>query len=190
MKRNKRPSLVIISGPSGVGKGTIISALLVRNPNLSLAISATTRPARPVEIHGTHYYFLSREEFETQIATGGFIEWCEVHGNLYGTLKSEITRLEGIGKTVVLEIDIQGAKKVKAAIPDCLSIFIAPPSINELESRLVSRGTEDNETVASRIRVAAHEVQESVNYDYCIVNITVETAIEAIEQILFPVHVQ
>jgi guanylate kinase len=185
MKRTESPNLVIISGPSGVGKGTVISALISRNTSLSLAISATTRSPRPIETHGHQYYFLTRDEFSKLATDNGFLEWCEVHGNAYGTLRSEIQRLQDLGKTVILEIDTQGAQKIKSEVPNCTFIFIEPPSMSELEFRLKTRGTEDPESVARRIEGAKIELAAKVNYDHRVVNSTVESAVHQIESILF-----
>lgn len=185
MKRTESPNLVIISGPSGVGKGTVISALISRNTSLSLAISATTRSPRPIETHGHQYYFLTRNEFSKLATDNGFLEWCEVHGNSYGTLRSEIQRLQDLGKTVILEIDTQGAQKIKSEVPNCTFIFIEPPSMSELEFRLKTRGTEDPESVARRIEGAKIELAAKVSYDHRVVNSTVESAVHQIESILF-----
>ncbi len=185
MKRTESPNLVIISGPSGVGKGTVISALISRNSSLSLAISATTRSPRPIETHGQQYYFLTRDEFSKLATDNGFLEWCEVHGNAYGTLRSEIQRLQDLGKTVILEIDTQGAQKIKSEVPNCTFIFIEPPSMSELEFRLKTRGTEDPESVARRIEGAKIELAAKVDYDHRVVNSTVESAVHQIESILF-----
>ena len=190
MKRTESPNLVIISGPSGVGKGTVISALIGRNTSLSLAISATTRSPRPIETHGHQYYFLTRDEFSKLATANGFLEWCEVHGNAYGTLRSEIQRLQDLGKTVILEIDTQGAQKIKSEViksevPNCTFIFIEPPSMSELEFRLKTRGTEDPESVARRIEGAKIELDAKMNYDHRVVNSTVESAVHQIEIILF-----
>lgn len=185
MKPSENSNLVIISGPSGVGKGTVISALIARNPNVSVAISATTRAPRQGEVSGKQYYFMNAPEFIELANTGGFIEWCEVHGNFYGTLKSEVNRLHSDGKIVILEIDIQGAQKIKDANIPCMFIFIDPPSMAELETRLKSRGTEDAESVALRISGAHAELAAGVHYDHRVVNSTIESAVQHIESILF-----
>ncbi|NBV83237.1 guanylate kinase [bacterium] len=185
MKRTESRNLVIISGPSGVGKGTVISALLSRHTSLSLAISATTRAPRASETNGQQYYFLSKDTFKETVDQDGFLEWCEVHGNYYGTLKSEIQRLQDLGKTVILEIDTQGAEKIKASVPNCIFIFIEPPSMSELETRLKTRGTEDSESVARRIVGAKAEMEAKANYDHRVINSTVESAVQQIESILF-----
>ncbi|NDC82787.1 guanylate kinase [bacterium] len=176
--------LLIVSGPSGVGKGTIISALLERNPTLSVAISATTRRPRTGETSGTHYYFMNHAEFRKLANNGEFLEWCEVHGNLYGTLKSEISRLNSIGKTVLLEIDTQGAMKVKESNPGCKLIFIEPPSMSELESRLRSRGTEKSDVVARRIEGAKVEMSAKGSYDIRVTNSTVAQSVNEIEKFI------
>lgn len=168
--------LLIVSGPSGVGKGTLCHILLDRDPNTVYSVSATTRQPRPGEQDGVHYHFLDRETFLQHRDAGDFLEWAEVYGNYYGTLRSETDRLRQKGCNVLLEIDTQGAKNVKAACPDSVSVFILPPSITELRRRIIDRGTESPEALARRQAQADAEIALAETYDYRIVNDDMEAA--------------
>ena len=170
--------IVVVSGPSGVGKGTIIQKLLTQNTTVKLAISATTRAPRVGEVNGVDYYFLPVSEFDQRIADDQFVEWCEVHGNKYGTLASEILANTQQGYDVLLEIDTQGAKKVRAKLGTVLSIFIAPPSLDELAKRLMSRNTEKEEEISRRLSAAKGELAEVGDYDCVVVNRELEGAVE------------
>src|SRR5579875_989143 len=152
----------VITGPSGVGKGTLIRGLLERVPGLELSISATTRPPRPGERDGVDYYFLSEEEFERRVRGGDFLEHARYAGHRYGTLRSELERRLKAGSGVVLEIEVQGARQVRAAMPDALAVFIAPPSLAALEARLQGRGTDNPEQVRRRLEQATAELIEIV----------------------------
>lgn len=175
MTRQSR--LFVISGPSGAGKGTLVAQLRKEHPELGLAVSATTRSPRPGEVDGKDYYFLSEGEFKRRVAAGEFVEWAYVHGHMYGTLVKEVERLLAQGKSLILEIDIQGALNVKKVWPDVVLIFIEPPSLEELERRLRGRGTEDEQSIELRLKNAKHEMTLADDYDICIVNDTVDRAV-------------
>lgn len=147
------------------------------HPELGLAVSATTRSPRPGEVDGKDYYFLSEGEFKRRVAAGEFVEWAYVHGHMYGTLVKEVERLLAQGKSLILEIDIQGALNVKKVWPDAVLIFIEPPSLEELERRLRGRGTEDEQSIELRLKNAKHEMTLADDYDVCIVNDTVDRAV-------------
>ncbi len=177
--------LLVISGPSGVGKGTLIQMLLERNDNIHMSVSATTRSMRPGEIDSVHYYFKSLEEFEKMIAEDAFLEYMRVFGtNYYGTPAAPVAQKRAQGIDVILEIDVQGAMQVQKVCPDAVMIFIAPPSIEELRSRLVGRGTEDEETIKKRFRTAFDELKLMPKYDYVVVNDTLDDALRQIEGII------
>lgn len=175
MTRQSR--LFVISGPSGAGKGTLVAQLRKEHPELGLAVSATTRSPRPGEVDGKDYYFLSEGEFKRRVAAGEFVEWAYVHGHMYGTLVKEVERLLAQGKSLILEIDIQGALNVKKVWPDAVLIFIEPPSLEELERRLRGRGTEDEQSIELRLKNAKHEMTLADDYDVRIVNDTVDRAV-------------
>lgn len=175
MTRQSR--LFVISGPSGAGKGTLVAQLRKEHPELGLAVSATTRSPRPGEVDGKDYYFLSEGEFKRRVAAGEFVEWAYVHGHMYGTLVKEVERLLAQGKSLILEIDIQGALNVKKVWLDAVLIFIEPPSLEELERRLRGRGTEDEQSIELRLKNAKHEMTLADDYDVCIVNDTVDRAV-------------
>src|SRR4051794_14994352 len=160
----------VITGPSGVGKGTLIRDLLSRVPDLELSVSATTRAPREGEIDGRDYHFLTPEEFEQRIEEKDFLEFATYSGNRYGTLRSEVERcLEG-GRSVVLEIEVQGAQQVRAAEPDSVQIFIAPPDPAVLRERLLGRGTDSTEAIDERLKVAEQELSAQADFDHRIVN--------------------
>ena len=162
--------LIIISSPSGGGKGTLIKEILESVPDLGYSVSFTTRAPRFGEEEGRHYHFVSKAEFEEEINAGGFLEYAEVHGNYYGTSLSQAERMAAEGKDVILEIDVQGADWVRKRVPDVLSIFILPPSFEVLKARLVSRGTEDPVDLDLRLKNARSEVMEYTKFDYVVVN--------------------
>ncbi len=185
MKRRKEGILLVVSGPSGVGKGTVNEQLIKRNEDMKYSVSATTRDKRPGEIEGVHYYFKSREEFEGMIERNEFLEHMCVFGmNYYGTPRAYVEEELASGKDVILEIDVQGGMRIKEVCPDAVLIFIAPPSMGELKSRLIGRGTESPEVVERRIETALEEVKALPNYDYIIVNDIIEMAVHDIEDII------
>ncbi len=166
----------VITGPSGVGKGTLIRGLLERVPELELAVSATTRKPRPGERDGVDYHFLAPEEFAARVAAGDLVEHAEYSGNMYGTLRCELERRVAAGKPVVLEIEVQGARQVREAIPDAVAVFIAPPSLEGLRARLVGRGTDTPEQVEERLRTAERELQARREFSHVVVNDRLEDA--------------
>jgi len=174
----------VITGPSGVGKGTLIRGLLERVPALELSVSATTRAPRPGERDGVHYHFLSPQQFEAHVAAGDFVEHACYSGNRYGTLRSELERRLRAGAPVVLEIEVQGARQVRAAMPDAVAVFIAPPSVEALRARLVGRGTDSTEEIAARIRTAEHELEAREEFAHVVVNDRLEEATRELEEIV------
>ena len=180
----QRPQLVVISGPGGVGKGTVVRRLLERHPELAVSVSATTRSPRPGEVDGTHYHFLSNAAFESLVAGGGFLEWAAFGGNRYGTPRASVQRDMDAGRTVVLEIDVQGAAQVREQFPDALSIFLVPPSRDTLLERLRARGTDDDQRIEHRMALAEAELAEMTAFDHVVVNDTVDAAVAAIGRIL------
>ena len=185
MKQNRKGLLLVISGPAGVGKGTINISLISRNSDIRMSVSATTRPPRPGEIDGVHYFFKTEEEFQDMINKGAFLEYMRVFNtNYYGTPKSFVEQELAEGRSVILEIDVQGAMRVKAAYPDAVLIFIAPPSMSELKSRLIHRGTESSEAIDRRFETAYQEMKYINQYDYVVVNDILDLAIARTEDII------
>ncbi len=176
--------LIVFSGPSGVGKGTVLKEFMKDRENVALSISATTRAPRPGEEHGVHYYFLSKEEFQQKIAEGNMLEYAQYNTNYYGTPKDKVDEALAQGKDIILEIEVQGALLVKEKCPEALLVFVMPPNWEELRSRLVGRGTEDAETIEKRLKIADSELKQAVHYDYILVNDTVEAAAQRLEQII------
>lgn len=176
--------LFVVSGPSGVGKGTLVAALRERLSSLGLTVSATTRSPRPGETDGISYYFLTDGEFERRVEEGDFLEWAWVHGHRYGTLKSEAERLLGQGRSVILEIDVQGGLQVREKLPDAVLVFIEPPSMDELERRLRGRGTESEADVERRLANAREEMRCADRYDVRIVNDDLDRAEQELEQVI------
>jgi guanylate kinase len=174
----------VITGPSGVGKGTLIRGLMERLPALELSVSATTRGARLGERDGVDYHFLSPEEFARRIEQGDFVEHADYAGRRYGTLRSELDARVGHGVPVVLEIEVQGARQVRAAMPEALQVFIAPPSLQALRTRLVARGTDDAEEVERRLRVAERELQAQPEFAHVVVNDRLEDALQRLTAIV------
>ncbi|QAT40140.1 guanylate kinase [Clostridium sp. JN-9] len=180
---NQGGLLIVISGPSGAGKGTICKALLKRN-DFCLSVSATTRAPRNGELEGTNYYFMTKDEFLKKVDEGDFLEFAEVYGNYYGTPKSRVFNCLDKGNDVILEIDIQGALKVKENYPEGIFIFILPPSMEELKNRIINRGSETPETLMTRFKSAYKEINYVSKYNYAVVNDTVDEAVLKIESIL------
>lgn len=176
--------LVVVSAPSGGGKGTILKELFARNDNLQLSVSATTRNPRPGEENGKQYYFMSREEFEGMIREGKMLEHAQYVGNYYGTPRGPVDKWIGEGRDVILEIEVQGGAQVKKLMPECVSVFILPPSMAVLAERLRGRGTEDEETVLKRLETARQEIPCAKDYDYVVFNDRLEDAVEDILTIL------
>ncbi|HHV08621.1 MAG TPA: guanylate kinase [Firmicutes bacterium] len=176
--------LMVLSGPSGCGKGTVCDLLRQRNPNLTYSISATTRKPRPGEQDGVNYRFFTREQFKRQIKEDGFLEWAEVYGNLYGTPRTWVEEKLAAGKNVLLEIDTQGAMQVKASYPAGILLFLLPPNMEELRRRIDGRGTEGAEEKERRLQAARQEIAQIRNYDYLVVNDEVQQAVLRIEAIL------
>ena len=184
LKTNERGSLIVISGPSGAGKDTIVDKLLKINKNATLSVSATTRAPRPGEIDGVHYYFLTREQFEEKIKENEFLEYAEYNGNYYGTPKSGILDKLNQGLDVLLVIEIQGALKIKELVKEALFIFILPPSMSELRRRLIDRKTEDREKIIKRFKTAYNEINEVTKYNYVVINDVLDEAVEKVNSIL------
>jgi guanylate kinase len=166
------PLLVVVSGPSGVGKSTIVADLTHAHPQVVPIVTATTRPRRPEETDKVHYHFLSVEAFEKLRSTGGLLEAAEVHGNWYGTPVQQVRGILAAGRDAILTIDPQGARSVRSLVPDALLIFVMPPSLEDLDDRLTNRGSESEESLAIRRRNAELEMRSSGDYDYVIVNET------------------
>jgi guanylate kinase len=174
----------VLAGPSGVGKGAIVARLLAALPDLELSISATTRQPRPKEDEGRHYYFVDRRQFDEMIADGGFLEWADIFGERYGTPKGPVARALAEGRDVLVEIDVQGARQVKAADPEAYMVFITPPSLQELERRLRTRGTETDQQVRRRLAKAADELAAEPEFDVTVVNDDLETAAREVVQLV------
>ncbi|MBQ1411212.1 MAG: guanylate kinase [Oscillospiraceae bacterium] len=180
----KKGRLIVISGPSGVGKGTVVKALMEREPQVRLSVSATTRPMRPNEVDGVHYYFISREKFEEMIAQDLFLEHAQYVGNHYGTPEEAVNRMLADGYDVILEIEVQGGLQVMKRRPDAISVFIAAPSFEILGGRLRGRGDTDEEKVLLRLQQARTEYLVAPQYQYIVVNDRLEDAVSDIQAIL------
>ena len=180
--------LVVVSGFSGSGKGTIMRRLLEKYDNYGLSISATTRQPREGETHGKEYFFQTTEEFENMIRQGQLIEYAQYVGNYYGTPKAYVEEQRNLGKDVILEIEIQGAMKIKKKIPEALLVFVTPPTVEELERRLTGRGTETAQVIADRLARAGEEAKGMDQYDYILVNDTVEECVDHLHQIIVSEH--
>ena len=174
----------VITGPSGVGKGTLIRGVLEQVPELELSTSATTRPPREGERDGIDYHFMTPQEFEAHVAAGDFIEHAEYSGNRYGTLRSELDRRLGAGVPVALEIEVQGARQVRAAMPEAVAVFIAPPSREALRARLVGRGTDPPDQVEDRMRTAERELEAQPEFAHVVVNDRLEQATDELVEIV------
>lgn len=177
-------AVFVITGPSGVGKGTLIRALFERVPELELSVSATTRRPRPGETQGVDYHFLSDGEFDRLVHAGEFVEWAEYSGRRYGTLRAELEDRVNAGRPVVLEIEVQGARQVRRTVPEAIQVFIAPPSAETLQLRLVGRGTDSQDEIARRLAVAREELAAQDEFRYVVVNDRLEDAVERLEAIV------
>lgn len=177
--------LIVLSGPSGVGKGSLLKRLLRHHPELQLSISATTRQPRAGEIHGQHYYFVSREKFQTMAKNGELLEWAEFAGNCYGTPKEPIEQAIAQGRRVILEIELVGARQVRASFPDAMQIFVAPPDVQALEDRIRTRGQESESAIAKRLARASVELAAASEFDVRIVNDNFEQALADLEAAIF-----
>lgn len=184
----ERGILIVLSGPSGVGKGTVCSALRGRASDLIYSVSATTRKPREGEREGVNYFYRTKEEFLSMIEKGELLEWAEYVGNYYGTPKDFVEKTIEEGKDIILEIDVQGALKVKEKFPEGVFLFLLPPSLDELESRIVGRGTETEDVIAGRMMAARDELELVKHYDYAIVNDRVDLACDRIQSILTAEH--
>jgi guanylate kinase len=176
---------IVITGPSGVGKGTIVRSLLQRHPELCLSISTTTRNPRPGEVEGVDYYFTSRDVFEEAIAGSEFLEWAQYAGNYYGTPKTKVKELLEQGKLVILEIELLGARAIAETFPDARRIFILPPSLAQLEARLKKRGKDSETAIKERLARAKEEIAAKDEFEIQIVNDNLAQAIAEIEQVIF-----
>jgi guanylate kinase len=174
----------VITGPSGVGKGTLIRTLLERIPELGLAVSATTRAPRPGEQDGVAYHFLTDDEFERRVRAGEFVEHASYSGRRYGTLRSELEQRTGDGSPVVLEIEVQGARQIAETMPEAVRIFIAPPSEEALRARLIGRGTDDPEQVEARLATAREELAAQREFPHVVINDRLEDSVEALEEVV------
>lgn len=172
--------LVVVSGPSGVGKSTVVKEVLRQQPDWWMSVSATTRDPRPGEVDGRDYFYVGQSGFDELVATGGLLEWAAYAGNRYGTPRVAVEEHRAAGQTVLLEIEVQGARQVKAAVPDALLVFLEPPSWEVLTGRLAGRGTESPEAVARRLDAAREELAAAEEFDMCLVNAVVEDTARAL----------
>ncbi|GLQ33007.1 guanylate kinase [Litoribrevibacter albus] len=179
----KRGSLFIISAPSGAGKTSLVAKLVASQPEIEVSVSHTTRPMRPGEENGVHYHFVSKAEFEAEINNSNFLEFAEVFGNYYGTSQKVVEQKLAQGIDVILEIDWQGAEQVRRLVPEAISIFIVPPSIDELRSRLTNRGQDADDVIARRLSEAQTEMSHYLEFDYLVVNDDFETALSQLQAI-------
>lgn len=186
MARDRAPAtpLIVVSGPSGVGKSTIVARLVERHPDYVVSVSATTRAPRPGEVEGREYRFVTREVFARMRDAGDLLEWAEVHGEWYGTPRASVEEARAAGSTVILEIDVQGAREVKRAAPDALTVFVEPPDWETLERRLEERATEGPEQQARRRWTALKEVAAAQEFDVLLTNDRLEDAVRALEALV------
>ena len=183
-----RGVLFVVSGPSGAGKGTICKALIERSADVFLSVSATTRKPRENEVGGVHYHFLSEDDFKRRIAEGDMLEYAVFCGNYYGTPKHKVDEMLDAGKNVILEIEVQGAMKVRAKYPEGVFIFVLPPSMQELRNRIKGRGTESDEVIAERLNTAAWECSHVEKYNYILLNDSLEDAVGQFEAVILAEH--
>lgn len=180
----KQGKLFVISGSSGVGKGTLLKELLLQHPDLKLSISATTRKPRPGEDDGVNYFFTTKENFEKAVQQGEFLEWAEFNGNYYGTREAYVKKTLEKGENLILEIETKGALQIKKKLPEAILIFILPPSLEELEHRLRGRNTEDETSIQNRLKEVKREIECSKFYDYKVVNDDISRALKELEGII------
>ncbi len=180
--------LLVVSGPSGAGKGSISKRIIAEVQDLVYSVSMTTRAPRPGEIHGKNYYFVTHEEFEQTISSAGFLEYAKVYGEYYGTPKEQVMEILKDGKDVVLEIDIQGAMNIRKAYPKGVLIFILPPSMTELRKRITGRGSESEGDIELRLGEALKEIAYIDKYDYCVVNGDLDEAVNRVKAIIIAEH--
>lgn len=183
-KSQSHGKLIVLTGPSGVGKGTLMRSLLDRHPELYYSVSATTRSPRPGEVEGKHYQFIDRSKFEQLVARREFLEWAEFAGNYYGTPKQAVINQINSGKSVVLEIELDGARQIRNSFEDAYSIFILPPNLTELEKRIRGRGQDPEDAIARRLHRAQEEINAADEFDLQIVNDDFEAALSSIEEAL------
>ena len=176
--------VIVVSGPSGVGKGTVVKELIGSNKDCALSVSATTRSPREGEAHGVNYFFITKEEFTQKINNNEMLEYAEYCSNFYGTPKDYVLKSVEQGKNIILEIEVQGALNVKKIIPEAVTVFVRPPSLQELEDRLRGRGTETDEVVGQRLKTAISEIKQAPQYDYIVVNNTVMQCVADIVSII------
>lgn len=181
---NKEGMLILFSGPSGVGKDTVLDVVLNKNKDLKKSVSLTTRDIRENEIDGKDYLFINVPDFKKMIAKGEVLEYAQYGSNLYGTPKAPIDKWLSEGETVILKIEVQGAENIKKLYPDSVGLFVLPPSMEELENRLRSRGTESEHDVKKRLEIARDEIRKSINYDYFVVNENLDCAVEDVLTII------
>lgn len=177
--------LIVFTGPSGVGKGTLLKALRDRYPNLRLSISATTRQPRPGEVDGKDYYFVSRDQFQTMVENSDLLEWAEFAGNFYGTPKTAVQQHLDQGEWIILEIELEGARQVRETFPQALQLFVLPPSLDELEQRIRQRGKDSEEAIVRRMARAQVEIDAAPEFDVQIVNDDLEIALQQLEAAIF-----
>jgi guanylate kinase len=172
----------VLTGPSGVGKGTLVARLRERHPEIWLSVSATTRAPRSGEIDGIHYFFHSKERFNELVQSGGLLEWAEFAGNCYGTPRQPVSKRVAKGIPVLLEIELEGARQVRKSLPEAIQLFLAPPSVDELEKRIRGRGTEAEEAIQRRLKRAQEELAAQTEFDAVIINDDLETALAELEK--------
>ena len=182
--KDKRGRLFVISGSSGVGKGTLLKAFLANNPDINLSVSATTRQLRTGEVDGVSYFFINKDDFLNSVENNEFLEWAEFNGNYYGTKYSYVQKILNRGEDLILEIETKGAKQIKEKMPEAVLIFILPPSTEELEKRLRGRNTEDESSIQGRLKEALREIECSKYYDYCVVNDNLDRALAELQEII------
>lgn len=179
-----RGVLIVLSGPSGAGKNTLLNAVLPRIPDLRYSVSVTTRPPRPGEVEGVNYFFVDNAEFDRMVESNELLEWAEFCGNRYGTPRRFVEEALSRGESVITDLDIQGARQIKSTYPDGVFVFLLPPSMAELRKRLTRRGTEGDEAISRRLETATEELRAIVDYDYWVVNDSLEAATADLEAII------